>query len=207
MELPAVWLGAVWLAPDVVDELLPPLVAVWTGPAEDCSCAVLVKFTGGIAEDKTDVLVASVDVELDIVGTPDVRMPGADWLGAVWVGLNDRLKPTELEVGEVEALVLLAVDEMLVMTGVVMTGVGIPVSVRLTEDDEDEVLKGPAEPVVRTVEPYETIVTTLAEPVDELPVDELSEDEPETVNSYPDDVELVELVLLPVVPDEGELTD
>ena len=205
--------------------MLPPLVVVWTGPAEDCSCVVLVKFTGGIAEDNTDVLVASVIVAFDIVGTPDVRMPGADWLdavspgavwlpadwlGAVWVGLNDRLKPIELEVGEVEALVLLAVDEMLVMTGV-----GIPVSVRLADVDEDEVLSGPAEPVVRIDEPYETIVTTLAEPVDEPcvepvdepPIDEVPEDDPGSMDSYPDEEEPVALVLLRVELDEGELTD
>jgi hypothetical protein len=46
---------------------------------------VLVKFTGGMADDRTEVLVDCV-VELDIVGTPDVRIPGADWLEAVWPG-------------------------------------------------------------------------------------------------------------------------
>jgi hypothetical protein len=43
---------------------------------------VLVKFTGGMGEDKTDVVV-DCTVELDSVGAPDVRIPGADWLGAV----------------------------------------------------------------------------------------------------------------------------
>lgn len=65
--------------------LVAPPGAVCTGPAEDCSCVVLVKFTGGISEDNTDVLVGCT-VELDIVGAPDVRIPGADWLEVVSPG-------------------------------------------------------------------------------------------------------------------------
>ena len=38
---------------------------------------VLVKFTEGNGEDNNDVLVVGID-ELDIVGAPDVRIPGAD---------------------------------------------------------------------------------------------------------------------------------
>jgi hypothetical protein len=122
---------------------------------------------------------------------------------AVCVGLNDKLKPAELELlwltgapAEVEAPVLLTAEEMLVMTGV-----GIPVAVRLADvlDDEDDVLSGPAEPADRPVEPYETMVT-LAKPEDELP-----DDEAEVVNWYPDEDEPAAFVLLPVRADEEDV--
>lgn len=99
------------------------------------------------------------------------------------MGLNERLKPSELEPlwltgppAEVEAPVLFRAVETLVMIGV-----GIPVAVRLadvTEEfvKEDDALTGPAEPVALLVEPYEEIIT-LAEPENELP-----EDEPGAVN-------------------------
>lgn len=147
-EPEGVWLGAVWLGADVADVLVAPRGADWTGPVDDASAVVLVKLTGGIGEDNTDVLVDCI-VELDIVGAPDVRIPGADWLVAVWVGLNVRLKPAELGLlwltgapAEVEAPVLLTAEETLVMIGV-----GIPVAVRLTDGDDDnpDPLSGPAE--------------------------------------------------------------
>lgn len=117
--------------------------------------------------------------------------------------MNDKLKPAELELlwltgapAEVEAPVLLTAEEMLVMTGV-----GIPVAVRLADvlDNEDDVLSGPAEPADRPVEPYETMVT-LAKPEDELP-----DDEAEVVNWCPDEDEPAALVLLPVRADEEDV--
>ena len=73
------------------------------------------------------------------------------------VGLKERLKPSELEIGalwltgapaDVEAPVLLIVEDTSVMTGE-----GIPVAVRLTDvieefANEDDVLSGPVEPVI-----------------------------------------------------------
>lgn len=149
--------------------------------------------------DNNDVLVCCT-VELDIVGAPDVRIPGADWLVAVCVGLNDRLNPPELELlwltgapAEVETPVLLTAEEMLVIMGV-----GNPVAVRLTDDDDDDPLSGPAALADRPVEPYGTIVR-LAGPVDELPAGELG-----VVNWYP---EISAAVLLPVSVGDDRLTD
>lgn len=131
--------------------------------------------------------------------------------------MKDRLNPAELDIelelelgalwltglpAEVEAPVPLSVEETSVMIGE-----GIPVAVRLTDvevlADEDDVLKGPAEPAVRVVAPYERIVAP-AEPDVELP------EELESVNWYPLEEALVTLVLLPVEADDEDgdtLTD
>jgi hypothetical protein len=113
--------------------------------------------------------------------------------------LNDRLNPAELEVVEVDALVVLVAEDTLVMIGL-----GIPVAVKLTDDDNEvDALIGPAEPVVRIADPYDTMVTTLTDAEEDPP----DIDEPGAVDPYGVDENPVEPVLLRVAANVEEVTD